>query len=107
MALRLDSPSSNSSSVLAGHFSAHSPQAMHLSMSTYLGADFTVAVKSPSSPSRERTSDRVKTSMFSCRPTSTSLGEMIHIEQSLVGKVLSSWAMVPPMAGERSTRWTK
>jgi hypothetical protein len=37
--------------------------------------------------------------MFGCRPTSTSLGERIHMEQSLVGKVLSSWAMWPPMLG--------
>jgi hypothetical protein len=27
---------------------------------------------------------------------------MIHIEQSLVGKVLSNWAIVPPMAGDFS-----
>ncbi len=37
--------------------------------------------------------------MLGCRPTSTSLGESIHIEQSLVGKVLSSWAIWPPMVG--------
>ena len=37
--------------------------------------------------------------MFGCRPTSTSFGERIHMEQSLVGKVLSSWAMWPPDAG--------
>jgi len=49
-------------------------------------------------------SERVSNSMFRCRPTSTSLGEIIHIEQSLVGKVLSSWAMAPPMAGDFSTR---
>ena len=29
---------------------------------------------------------------------------MIHIAQSLVGKVLSSWDMVPPMEAERSNR---
>ena len=37
--------------------------------------------------------------MFGCRPTSTSLGASIHMEQSLVGKVLSSWAIWPPMLG--------
>ena len=37
--------------------------------------------------------------MLGCRPTSTSLGASIHIEQSLVGKVLSSWAIWPPMLG--------
>ena len=36
--------------------------------------------------------------MLGCRPTSTSLGASIHMEQSLVGKVLSSWAIWPPMA---------
>ena len=35
-------------------------------------------------------------STFRCLPTSTSLGERVHIEQSFVGKVLSSWAMWPP-----------
>jgi hypothetical protein len=45
-----------------------------------------------------------ETSIFGCRPTSTSLGERIHMEQSLVGKVLSSWAIWPPMLGAFSTR---
>jgi len=36
------------------------------------------------------TSARVNNSILMCRPTSTSLGEMIHIAQSLVGNVLSS-----------------
>ena len=44
--------------------------------------------------------------MFACRPTSTSFGAMIHMEQSLVGNVLSSWDMTPPMAGDCSTRCT-
>jgi len=34
--------------------------------------------------------------MFGWRPNSTSLGEMIHIAQSLVGKVLSNSAITPP-----------
>ena len=42
--------------------------------------------------------------MLICRPTSTSLGEIIHIAQSLVGKVLSNWDMTPPMAELRSTK---
>ena len=44
--------------------------------------------------------------MLGCRPTSTSLGASIHMEQSLVGKVLSSWAIWPPMLGAFSTRYT-
>jgi hypothetical protein len=38
------------------------------------------------------------------RAHSTSFGERMHIEQSPVGKVLSSWAIFPPIAGEESTR---
>ena len=56
-------------------------------------------MKSPFSPSTLSTSVYVRISIFGCRPTSTSLGESIHMEQSLVGKVLSSWAMCPPMLG--------
>ena len=41
--------------------------------------------KSPACPSTPSTSVKVKTSMLGCRPTSTSLGERIHMEQSLVG----------------------
>ena len=41
-------------------------------------------------PSMDVTSERVRSSMFICRPTSTSLGDIIHMEQSFVGKVLSS-----------------
>ena len=61
-------------------------------------------VKLPASPSMAVTEARVRSSMFRCRPTSTSLGEIIHMEQSLVGKVLSSCAMEPPMAGLFSIR---
>ena len=60
--------------------------------------------KLPASPLISVISERVSSEMFMCRPTSTSLGEIIHMEQSLVGNVLSSWAMVPPMAGVDSTR---
>ena len=38
--------------------------------------------------------------------SSTSLGERMQVEQSLVGKVLSSWDMRPPMLGFSSTRVT-
>jgi len=60
--------------------------------------------KSPSVPEIPVTSARVISSMLTCRPTSTSLGARIHMEQSLVGNVLSNWAMTPPMAGDFSTR---
>jgi hypothetical protein len=76
----------------------HSPQAVHLSMSIKRGRWRNVAVKLPASPVTAFTSVMVYRSMFRWRPASTSLGEMIHMEQSLVGKVLSNWDMTPPMA---------
>ena len=42
--------------------------------------------------------------MFWCLPAATSFGAMMHMEQSFVGNVLSSWAMVPPMLALFSTR---
>jgi hypothetical protein len=63
-----------------------------------------VTLNRPTSPDILATSARVSNSIFRCRPTSTSLGEIIHMEQSLVGKVLSSWAMPPPIAGFFSNR---
>ena len=41
---------------------------------------------------------------FSCWPTSDILGVRMQAEQSSVGKVLSNWAMWPPIDGSRSTR---
>ncbi len=43
-------------------------------------------------------------SMFGFLSQSISFGERMHIEQSLVGNVLSSWAIRPPMLGDSSTR---
>ena len=37
----------------------------------------------------------------------TTLGEMMQVAQSPVGNVLSSRAMLPPMVGLSSTRYTK
>ena len=44
--------------------------------------------------------------MFGCRPASAIFGARMQIEQSMVGKVLSIWAMRPPMEGSFSTRTT-
>ena len=66
-----------------------------------------VAVKLPSAPEIDVTSDRVSSSILMCRPTSTSLGEMIHIEQSLVGNVLSSLDIVPPIDDSSLIMWTR
>src|SRR4030042_5848585 len=100
----LASPASYSLSIFVGHFSAQRPQAMHFAMSTYRGCCTTLTSKFPASPEMLFTSERVKSSMLRCRPTSTSLGERIHIAQSLVGKVLSNWDMTPPIEEDLSTR---
>ena len=42
--------------------------------------------------------------IFSCLPVATSFGDSMHIEQSFVGKVLSSCDIVPPMLGVVSRR---
>jgi hypothetical protein len=42
--------------------------------------------------------------MFGCRSVSMNFGDSMHIEQSLVGKVLSSCDILPPMVGDLSTR---
>lgn len=83
-------PQLNSLEAVRGHTEAHWPQPVHLSLSIYLGWDRRLAVKLPASPSMASTSVFVMILMFICRPTSTSFGEMTHIAQSLVGKVLSS-----------------
>src|SRR4030042_1403143 len=44
--------------------------------------------------------------MFGCLPAVTSFGARIHMEQSFVGNVLSSCAMVPPMLVDSSRRYT-
>jgi hypothetical protein len=90
IALRSERPSSYSLERVMGQTFAHSPQLVHLERSTNLGFWLTFAVKFPGSPSRSSSSALVRSSMFRCRPTSTSLGEITHIAQSLVGNVLSS-----------------
>ena len=41
--------------------------------------------------------------MSLCLPIATSLGAIVHIAQSFVGNVLSSWDITPPMDGLPST----
>ena len=48
--------------------------------------------------------ERVRISILILRAHSTSLGETMQVAQSPVGKVLSRWAIMPPMAASRSTR---
>jgi len=87
-----------------GQTLAQSPQPVHLSRSMNRGALVIRTVNFPASPSTALTVRRVRISTLGCLPTSTSLGERIQAEQSLVGKVLSSWAMTPPMLMSFSTR---
>ena len=87
-----------------GQTVVHSPQLVHLARSMYLGFSLIFAVKFSWSPLSSRRSVLVKSSMFRCRPTSTSFGEITHMVQSFVGNVLSSSAIMPPMAEFFSTR---
>jgi len=87
-----------------GQTFSHSPQLVHFAGSMKRGFCRILAVKCPGSPSRSRSSVFVRSSMLRCRPTSTSFGEMIHMAQSLVGNVLSSCDIRPPMADDFSTR---
>ena len=92
--------------ISTGQTAVHSPHDVHFNKSTNLGFSFTRAIKFPSSPSSSSRSVFVNNSIFRCRPTSTSLGEITHMVQSLVGNVLSSCAIIPPMANDFSTRYT-
>ncbi len=105
-ALRVDRPLSCSFGTSIGQTFVHSPQLVHFERSTYLASWRIFALKFPGSPSNSKISVPVLSSMFKCRPTSTSLGEITHMAQSLVGKVLSSWDMRPPMAEDFSRRYT-
>lgn len=65
---------------------------------------FTKSLKFPGSPCKARTFAWAMISMSGCMATSISRGEIIQVEQSLVGKVLSNWAMTPPREMSCSTR---
>ena len=83
-----------------GQYSTQVVQPVHLLSSMYLGFLLSVTLKSPASP---------YTFNFSVGKAQywygdlDSLGESIHIEHSLVGKVLSRSNIVPPIAAP-STR---
>src|SRR5512137_331493 len=81
MAVRLPNCWSNSLGTFLGHFASQSPQPVHFVGSTYRAAFLTLTVKSPDSPETEVTSASVWISMFRCRPTSTILGEIMHMAQ--------------------------
>src|SRR3970040_699245 len=87
-----------------GQYSKQVVQPVQMSSLTYRGFLFSVTVKPPASPSTRTTSVLVRISMFGCRLHSMNFGDSMHIEQSLVGKVLSGCDIFPPMAGDLSTR---
>ena len=104
MAFRIFVFSSYSFRASMGHFWAQLPQPVHFFGSTLSDFCFTVTVKLPASPSTIAISAFVIRSMLWCLPVATSFGAMMHMAQSFVGKVLSSWAIVPPMLGCFSTK---
>ena len=106
MAFRIPSPSSNSFGTSIGQFSEHMPQPVHFVSSTYLGFLRTFTTKFPTDPLISCTSEYVNNSTFGWRKHSIIFGARMHIEQSIVGKVLSSCAILPPMLGDFSTRYT-
>ena len=63
-------------------------------------------MKLPTYPQMLVTSVRLISFMRGWRPASAILGARIQIEQSMVGKVLSIWAILPPMDGSFSTKTT-
>jgi hypothetical protein len=87
-----------------GQCLAQSPHPVHASISMYRGFFVSVTLKLPGSPSILLISLSGFRFIFLCRPTSTSLGEITHMVQSLVGKVLSRRAIRPPIVGDFSTR---
>ena len=89
---------------MTGQFSTQLPHPVHSSISMLRARFLSFTLKLPSSPEMPSTSERVSNSMLICRPTSTSFGAIIHMAQSLVGKVLSSWDIIPPMEPDFSTR---
>jgi len=106
MALRVASPISNSLGMETGHTSAQSPQAVHSFSSTNLAFFRTLTWKFPIYPETSLTSLLVSSVILGCLPASLIFGARIQMEQSIVGKVLSICAILPPMLGSFSTRVT-
>src|SRR4030067_3571848 len=104
MAFLVPKPISNSLGHDTVQTSVHSPQPVHFSGSTNRAFFKILTLKLPGSPSTSFTSEYVSRVMFSRRLTSIIFGDRMQIEQSIVGKVLSSWDILPPMLGVFSTR---
>src|SRR4030066_1761915 len=104
MAFLVPNPISNSLGHDTVQTSVHSPQPVHFSGSTNRAFFKIFTSKLPGSPFTSFTSEYVSNLIFSRRATSNIFGAKIQIEQSIVGKVLSSWDILPPMLGVFSTR---
>src|SRR5271169_1018310 len=92
--------------MVTGHSVVQAPQPVHFDEITKRGCCLIRTVKFPGWPSICSTSLKVRISMSLCLPISTRRGAMVHMAQSLVGKVLSSCAITPPIAALRSDRYT-
>src|SRR5574342_1050025 len=99
MALFVESSWLKESGTGIGQYSRQVVQPVQRSSFTYRGLRSSVIWKSPAWPSTASTSVYVRISMFGWRSHSMNFGDSMHIEQSLVGKVLSSCAIFPPMVG--------
>src|SRR4030067_3141942 len=106
MAVLFPSISSNQLGTSTGQALTQAAQEVHLSF-TKRALLRTFTLKFPIYPSTFSTSERVKVWIFLRCPTETILGVRMQAEQSKVGKVLSNWAMCPPIDGSRSTSSTR
>ena len=107
MGLRMFRPRLNSSGVFPRRntqTSMHSMQPTQASSMMKRGLWRTVTLKLPTYPSTLSTSAIVQRVMLGFERTSVIFGVRMQAAQSRVGKVLSNWAMCPPMEGSRSTR---
>ncbi|MCJ7659725.1 MAG: hypothetical protein MUO67_11295 [Anaerolineales bacterium] len=95
-------PESYSLGRTTGHTFVQSPQRVHES-ETNLARWFIDTWKSPGLPSTLVTSASDRISILGCRSTSDIFGASMQIEQSSVGKFLSSTAIIPPIVASFST----
>ena len=93
-----------SSGMLTGQASTHAPHPVHFSSSTYFALFISLTLNFPFTFFTFLTSVFVSISIFSWLSTSNIWGASMQIEQSFVGKVLSSRAIMPPILAVSSTK---
>ncbi len=89
---------------VTGQAFMHSPHPVHFSSSMNLAFLTSLTLKPPFAALTFLTSVWVMISMLGWLSTSYIWGASMQMEQSLVGKVLSSLAIMPPMLAVSSTR---